>query len=98
MTMTAEQKAARLEMIKAAAEKYNKRAEFKRKQAINAAKVRRWTEIEETPKRRKAAEKFDAEMARMDENHNHYTDASKYASQYYGEVAYETTKFDNDWD
>jgi len=28
----------------------------------------------------------------------HYTDASKYAKQYYGEVYHETTRFDNDWD
>lgn len=28
----------------------------------------------------------------------YYTDASKYAKQYYGEVYHETTKFDNDWD
>ena len=27
-----------------------------------------------------------------------YTDASKYAKQYYGEVYHETTRFDNDWD
>ena len=28
----------------------------------------------------------------------HYTDASKYAKQYYGDVYRETTRFDNDWD
>jgi|TARA_B100000085_G_C18340603_1_gene430139 hypothetical protein len=28
----------------------------------------------------------------------HYTDASKYAKQYYGDVYHETTRFDNDWD
>ena len=28
----------------------------------------------------------------------YYTDASKYAKEYYGEVYHETTKFDNDWD
>ena len=27
-----------------------------------------------------------------------YTDASKYAKEYYGEVYHETTRFDNDWD
>lgn len=27
-----------------------------------------------------------------------YTDASKYAKEYYGEVMHETTRFDNDWD
>ena len=33
----------------------------------------------------------------MDENHNAWTDASKYAEQYYGETMRETTRFDNDW-
>lgn len=28
----------------------------------------------------------------------YYTDASKYAQQYYGETYHETTRFDNDWD
>ena len=30
-------------------------------------------------------------------NPNYYTDASKYAKEYYGETLYYTTKFDNDW-
>jgi hypothetical protein len=32
------------------------------------------------------------------ENQNHWTDASKYAKKYYGEVKHETTRFDNEWD
>jgi len=31
-------------------------------------------------------------------NMYHWTDASKYAKEYYGETMYETTRFDNDWD
>jgi|TARA_B100000085_G_scaffold284457_1_gene317612 hypothetical protein len=27
-----------------------------------------------------------------------WTDASKYAKEYYGETLYHTTRFDNDWD
>ena len=38
----------------------------------------------------------DRSMLRSEEMH--YTDASKYAKQYYGETFYETTRFDNDWD
>ena len=30
-------------------------------------------------------------------NINAYTDASKYAKQYYGETYFETTRYDNDW-
>ena len=28
----------------------------------------------------------------------HYTDASRYSNEYYGETMYETTRYDNDWD
>ena len=28
----------------------------------------------------------------------YWTDSEAYANKYYGEVAYETTRFDNDWD
>ena len=27
-----------------------------------------------------------------------WTDASRYAKEYYGETMYETTRYDNDWD
>jgi hypothetical protein len=30
-------------------------------------------------------------------NPNYYTDSRKYAKEHYGEVMYETTRFDNDW-
>lgn len=32
------------------------------------------------------------------DNINHYTDASRYANEYYGSVMHETTRFDNEWD
>ena len=32
------------------------------------------------------------------ENINHWTDASQYANQYYGDVYRQTTRYDNDWD
>ena len=32
------------------------------------------------------------------ENINHWTDASSYANEYYGETMRATTQFDNDWD
>ena len=38
----------------------------------------------------------DKSMLRKDEMH--WTDASKYAKQYYGETFYETTRHDSDWD
>lgn len=33
-----------------------------------------------------------------EENVNHYTDASKYAEEFYGKTKEYTTKYDNDWD
>lgn len=33
-----------------------------------------------------------------DFNVNHWTDASKYAEEYYGDTMRATTRFDNDWD
>lgn len=41
---------------------------------------------------------LDAPKEDSSKNPFYYTDASKYANQYYGEVYHETTKFDNDWD
>ena len=32
------------------------------------------------------------------ENINHWTDASKYAEEHYGDVFRQTTRYDNDWD
>lgn len=32
-----------------------------------------------------------------DTNINHWTDASSYANEYYGETMRATTQFDNDW-
>ena len=97
MTMTAQEKANRLALIKKIAEKRNRQAAFKAKIASQGSKVRRWTDEVEAPRRKKANDKFEAELARMDENHNAWTDASKYAEQYYGETMRETTRFDNDW-
>ena len=97
MTMTPEQKAARLELIKKVAAKVEARKSFKAKQAANAAKVRRWTDTVEAPKRRKADAEFDRMIEKLDENHNAWTDAPQYAKEYYGDVAFETTRYDNDW-
>lgn len=73
-------KAERLAMIKAAAEKFNKKQ--KRNRRV-----------------RKSETSFMDKYSNLDgENIHHYTDASKYAKEYYGETMFETTRFDNDWD
>ena len=98
MTMTAQEKANRLALIKKIAEKRNRQAKFSAKLKAQSSKVRRWTNEVEAPLRKKSSDKFEKELSRMDENHNAWTDASKYAEQYYGETMRETTRFDNDWD
>ena len=60
---------------------------FQKKQT----KAARFTRQErQAPKRKKEADKYASEI--------YWTDSEKYANQYYGEVAYHTTRFDNDWD
>jgi len=97
MTMTTQQKAERLELIKAIAEKVQRRKAFAAKLKAQGSVVRRWTDEVEKPKRKAKGDKFNAEMEAMNENHNEWTDASKYAEEHYGETMRETTRFDNDW-
>jgi len=60
---------------------------FQKKQT----KAARFTRLERmAPKRKKEAEKYASEI--------YWTDSEKYANEYYGEVAYHTTRFDNEWD
>lgn len=88
----------RLEMIRAAAKKIEAQKTFKERQALNSAKVRRWTDVVEKPARVRKRDEFDKEIAKLDENHNAWTDAPEYAKTYYGDVYRDTTRFDNDWD
>lgn len=97
MTEVAYTKEERLALIKKVAERVQKRNDFKKKQAVNSAKVRRWTDVNETPKRAAKNAEFDEIINKLDENYNQWTDAPEYAKKYYGDVAYETTRYDNDW-
>lgn len=43
--------------------------------------------------------RFEREESRsVQEDERYWTDAPKYANEYYGEVYHHTTRFDNDWD
>jgi len=84
-------KTERLKMIKEA----HARLIFKKRQAANAATVRRWTDEVERPRRAKKEAEFDAMIESLDENHNHWTDAPKYAETHYGDVARNTLR---EWD
>jgi len=47
-------------------------------------------------KRQARIKREDRSMLREEEFH--YTDAPRYANEYYGDVYRATTRFDNDWD
>ncbi len=49
-------------------------------------------------KRRMQARFEREENTKVDGGELYWSDASKYAGEYYGEVFRETTRFDNDWD
>ena len=97
--MTNAQKADRLALIREIAEKRKARLEFKQTLQSKNAAVRnstsrktRKTEVVQT------ADAFFKSIDKMDENYNQWTDASKYADQYYGDTMSATTRLDNDWD
>jgi hypothetical protein len=79
----------RLALIKKIADRRNKMAKVKSK----SRKVRDYSVSSTSTKK-------DNGLAIPKETHNIYqwTDASKYAAEYYGETLHYTTKFDNDWD
>lgn len=100
--MTDAQKANRLAMIREVHQKVEARkrsnAAFKTKltaksKAVSASPARKVRKAEV----KDLTQAFFKSIDKMDENHNQWTDASKYADQYYGETMRETTKYDNDW-
>ena len=92
---------ARLEMIKAAAEKIAFRAKFRPKKKLSIStrlrKAGAYTDETRNDVDKSDSEYSDRVLEGMDENHNHWTDSSKYAEALYGEVSKETKKDDNDW-
>ena len=94
--MTTQTKEQRLAMIKAAAEKFNKKKAFRAKMAVSAAKARRGAD-DDLIRLADDRKKFDREIDKLNENHNCWTDGAKYAEEYYGDVMRATTRFDNDW-
>ena len=97
--MTNAQKADRLALIREIAEKRNAQAAFKSNLQSKNAAVRKAP----AAKARKAevvqtTDEYIRAIDKMDENYNQWTDASKYADQYYGDTMRATTRFDNDWD
>lgn len=92
--LTETQMADRLAMIKEVAEKRNRQSVLKARLAKKAFAVKGWMDEVEKPAKaptQNLTEKYDGY------NENHYTDASKYAKEHYGDRYNQTTRFDNDW-
>ncbi len=83
----------RMEAIRDAADRFAKIKARRARLAASAARVRKYVDEEEKPKRKK----FDDMISKMDENYNHYQDAPQYAEKYYGDKMRDTVAMDNDW-
>ncbi len=77
----------RMALIKQIAERKNK---------MKRIKAQSKTVLRKAPKVQRKMMDVPGEDA--SKNPMYWTDASKYANQYYGETFRETTRFDNDWD
>lgn len=91
--MTDQQKAHRLALIKSVAEKQKRQKSFVSKMNTKSSVAE--GNVQATKFVRKTAKIAGVKNDQM--NINQYTDASKYAAEYYGETLYHTTRFDNDW-
>lgn len=89
--MTNQEKADRLATITKIAERQKR----EKATALRMAKLkaRSRTLVKRAPKKKR-----DLMEVPKETNIYAWTDASKYAKQYYGETLYETTRYDNDWD
>jgi len=92
--MTPQQKAARLQLIREIAEKYENKNLFAKKMRMQAIRARKISEAQQLKEERQ----LDRQLQKLDENHNHWTDASAFAKQAVGDTFIATTRFDNDWD
>ena len=89
--MTNQQKADRLAIIQKIAERQKR----EKATALRMAKLKTSSKslVKRVPKKKRSLMEVPKES-----NIYAWTDASKYAKEYYGETMYETTRYDNDWD
>ena len=78
-------KAERLALIKKIAERRTKMANVKRKTRALKPQIKKSKNLKNMPLPKET-------------NIYQWTDASRYAKEYYGKTMYETTRYDNDWD
>jgi len=88
--LTETQMADRLALIKDVAERRNR----VKKIVAKGKAVKRYSDEHVATRKptQNLTEKYDGGS-----NELHYTDASKYAKEFYGERYHQTTRFDNDW-
>lgn len=99
MSEVAYTKEERLALIKKVAERVQGQS-FKSKMTKKSAGIRKGAraDLQERADVRTANQKrYEDMMAKLDENYNQWTDADKYANEYYGDVYRDTVKFDNEW-
>ena len=87
----------RLAVIKAAHQKYLKSKNLRARLAEGAKKVRKWTDEVEAPKRKAKKDSFDKKIDGYDNNHNQWTDGSKYLAEHYGDKVADQKAYDADW-
>jgi hypothetical protein len=78
----------RLALIKEIAERKKKMSAIRKKSSSTIMKAKKASPM---------AREFVKTPDDSSKNPYYYTDSSKYANEYYGEVYRETTRFDNDW-
>ena len=94
--LTETQMSDRLEMIRKVAYKQKRQAAFKARIKAKAAQTVSWIEEVEKPAK-KPTQNLTKLHDDSSKNPNYYTDASKYANEFYGERYQQTTRWDNDW-
>ena len=87
----------RLVVIKAAHKKFLKKKALKAKLAEGARKVRKYTYEVEATKRKAKKDSFDKMIDGYDNNHNQWTDGSKYLAEHYGDRLADQKAYDADW-
>lgn len=87
----------RLEVIREAHKRFLKKQNLRARLAEGAKKVRKWTDEVEAPKRKAKKDAFDKMIDGYNENHNAWTDGSKYLAEHYGDRLADQKSYDADW-
>ena len=87
----------RLAILKKIHQKFSKKQSIRARLAEGASRVRKWTDEVEAPKRKAKKDSFDKMIDGYDNNHNQWTDGSKYLAEHYGDRLADQKAYDADW-